>query len=245
MSPRSPDLLYDLIAELGFEAGATVIDLGCGEGGIALELARRFAFAVHGVDPIPRHLELANQALSSADDQVRDRVRLHNGSAEGIPLDDQSVALILCREMLYHVPRLTEAFTECRRVLKLRGRVVIYQLFATDGLEPAEADWLWATSGVIPRNADRSYMEASIAAAGLSIEQQIETGSETMEWAEETRGRASQELLAAARLQRDPNRYIDQFGQAAYDIKLADSLWQIYRLIGKLSQWIYVLGRPD
>ena len=42
---------------------------------------------------------------------------------------------------------------------------------------------------------------------------------------------------------RDPARYIARFGQEAYDTKLIDSFWFIYRMIGKLTQRLYVL-RP-
>jgi hypothetical protein len=49
-------------------------------------------------------------------------------------------------------------------------------------------------------------------------------------------------LLHAARLLRAPERYIAQFGQVAYDIKLGDCLWHIYRMIGKLSPRIYLLS---
>jgi hypothetical protein len=126
------------------------------------------------------------------------------------------------------------------------GRVVIYQVFATDRLEPREAEWFWSTSGgVFPRNADRAHVEASIAAAGFRIEENIELGSETGEWAEEQHGKASRELLAASRLLRDPQRYIAQFGQAAYDIKLGDAFWHVYRMIGKLSNRVYVLAVPN
>jgi hypothetical protein len=48
-------------------------------------------------------------------------------------------------------------------------------------------------------------------------------------------------LLHAARLLRQPDRYIAEFGQKAYDIMLADSFWHIYRMIGKLTARVYVL----
>ncbi len=46
-----------------------------------------------------------------------------------------------------------------------------------------------------------------------------------------------------ARLLRAPDRFIERFGQAAYDIMLADCLWHVYRMIGKLSGRVYVLSR--
>ncbi len=62
------------------------------------------------------------------------------------------------------------------------------------------------------------------------------------EWAEEHADQGTRHLLHAARLLRAPERYIAQFGQAAYDIKLGDCLWHIYRMIGKLSPRIYLLS---
>src|SRR5579859_6013383 len=60
LDPRGPALLYDLVAAFDLPPGSAVLDAGCGEGGHALELARRFGFAVHGVDPVPRHVRLAS-----------------------------------------------------------------------------------------------------------------------------------------------------------------------------------------
>lgn len=42
-------------------AGKTVLDLGCAEGLISIEAARRGAAAVHGVEIVPGHVEIANQ----------------------------------------------------------------------------------------------------------------------------------------------------------------------------------------
>jgi ubiquinone/menaquinone biosynthesis C-methylase UbiE len=245
LNPRGPDVLYDVINGLGLPRTAQVVDLGCGEGVHALELARRFGVGVIGVDPVGRHIELANDAVASLDEDARKQVRFQEGRAEDIPLDDGSVDLVCCREMLYHVPVLELAFAECRRILKRGGHVVIYQLFSTERLEPREAEGFWGTTDTFSSSTDRVRMEAAIAAAGLRIEQNIELGSETGEWAEEHHGKASQELLSASRLLRDPERYVEQFGAAAYEIKLADSFWHVYRMIGKLSNRIYVLGRVN
>lgn len=242
LDPRGPDRLYDVIGGLGLPSAATAVDVGCGEGDHTLELARRFGFKVHGVDPVDAHRDVANVALREETAEVRRRVRFRRGTAEALPLADDSVDLVWCREVLYHVPSLERTFTEFRRVLKENGRVVVYQLFATGWLEPREAAWLWEKAKVITENADRTVMETAFASAGLRIVREMELGSEPIEWAEEKTGKASRELRAAARLLRDPQRYIDRFGAVAYDIKLADSLWHVYRMIGKLSNRIYVLA---
>jgi len=39
------------------------LDVGCGEGQDALRLAERFNFRATGVDPVERHIAVANNAL--------------------------------------------------------------------------------------------------------------------------------------------------------------------------------------
>jgi hypothetical protein len=48
----------------------------------------------------------------------------------------------------------------------------------------------------------------------------------------------------AARLLRSPERYIAQFGRAAYDIMYQDCLWQVYGMIGKFNRRVYLLSLP-
>ena len=114
--------------------------------------------------------------------------------------------------------------------------MLIDQTCPTDRLEPREAELLGATGRF-----DARHMEAAFRAAGLEAEQFMDLGSEIGEHIEEQTGEASRRLRHAARLLRDPERYIAQFGQTAYDIMLGDCLWHICRMIGKLSGRVYLL----
>ena len=49
-------------------------------------------------------------------------------------------------------------------------------------------------------------------------------------------------MLHSARLLRSPERYVSQFGQAAYDVMLGDCLWHVYGMIGKLKGRVYLLS---
>ena len=239
LEPRGPDVLYDVISGLGLPEGATVVDVGCGAGRQAVELARRFSFEVLGIDPLPRVEELSEEAAAPG------HVSFRTATAEVMPCSDGSVDLVLYREMLYLVADLVTVLTECRRVLKPTGHAVVYQLFNTTWLEPEESKRFWDNPTAL-RNADIAHFERSVTAAALTPQEVLDLRSETVEWAEEQDGKAARELLAAARLIRDPERYIARFGREAYDIKLNDALWFVYRMIGKLTQRIYVLGpAPD
>ena len=67
LHPRGPDLLFDLVAGLNLPPGAVAVDVGCGEGRQAMTLHRRFGFHVTGIDPVPRHLEVARAGRPSRD----------------------------------------------------------------------------------------------------------------------------------------------------------------------------------
>ena len=121
LSPRGPEMLYDLVGGLGLPPGAVVVDVGCGEGKQTLELARRFDVRVTGLDPLPRHIELANEALtgsSAASPELNGRVRFGLGTAENLPVDDASVDLVWCKDVLVHVGDLHAAYRGFRRVLR-------------------------------------------------------------------------------------------------------------------------------
>ena len=182
LNPRGPELLFDLVSDLRLGAGASVVDVGCGEGKQTLALAERFAFNVRGFDPVQRHVDLANERRAAAIarfPELSGRLRFELATAEALPVDDARVDLVWCRDVLLHVAGLDRAYGEFRRVLKENGRALVYQSsFATERLEPKEAEWLWKASGVVPTSADPERTEAAIAAAGLRVDECLEVGLE-------------------------------------------------------------------
>ncbi len=119
-------------------------------------------------------------------------------------------------------------------------------MYGTDRLEPREASWLWSTMGVMPQSALPEHTDQAIEASGLRVLDLIDLTTEWGEWSQENTGGVARKLLHAARLIRDPDRYIAQFGSAAYNLMLGDCHWHIYAMIGKLTRRVYVLrGRPE
>ena len=117
-------------------------------------------------------------------------------------------------------------------------------MFATSLLEPAEAAFLLPVMGCFPGSMRPENTEAAIDDAGLGVDRCVVLSTQWGEYAQEHTRRPGRHLLHAARLIRDPDRYITRFGQANYDIKLGDCLWHIYRMIGKLSSRVYLLSAP-
>src|SRR5262245_1412281 len=119
LDPAGPDQLYDLVAGFGLPQASAAIDVGCGEGGHTLELARRFGFTVTGFDPVQRHIDVARAAAGDSG------VTFALGSAEAIPAADASADLVWCRDVLVHVRDLLSAYQEMGRCLRPGGRALI------------------------------------------------------------------------------------------------------------------------
>src|SRR6266545_4441925 len=116
LDPRGPSVLFDFVAGFDLAPGCVAVDVGCGEGMHALSLAERFGFAVTGVDPVPRHVEVAREAAGS------EGPTFVLGTAESLPIPDASVDLVWCRDVLVHVADLPSVYAEFRRVLRPGGR---------------------------------------------------------------------------------------------------------------------------
>ena len=244
LAPRGPEMLLQVVRELDLLPDSVALDLGCGEGAHAFRLATHFGLQVLGVDPVQRHLDLARERRRDVPEEIASRVSFSRGSAADLPLGDSSVDLVWCRDVLVHVSDLDAAYDEIARVLRPGGRAVVYQLVATPLLAEEEAAHLFAVMGVVSASMDPATTDRAVVRAGLDIVADLDVASEWGERAEEESGQGGQALLRAARLRRDPERYRAAFGAAAYDVMLGDSLWHVYRMLGKLSGRILVLARP-
>ena len=235
LNPRGPDSLWTDFERLVPRRGDTAVDVGCGEGDDCIELARRYGLRVRGVDPVERHLELSRRAADSAG--LGSLVSFAWGTAEHLPLPDRSVDVVWAKECLMYAD-LDASFSEFRRVLAADGTVFVFQVFTGPRMTDAEAVSFWrdAADANSVRPAD---LERAAATAGFAIVASIEYGSEWGEYAQEQTGAGGRRLVHAARLLREPQRYIDEFGPTNYRIMLGDCLWHVYRMIGNLHGAAY------
>jgi hypothetical protein len=109
------------------------------------------------------------------------------------------------------------------------------------GEEEAVAFWRSAAAAGSVRPAD---LATAIQAAGLTLEQRVDYGSEWGEAAQERSGEPGRRLVHAARLLRAPDRYVEEFGETAYRIMLGDCRWHVYRMLGKLAGAAFLFRAP-
>lgn len=113
-----------LILELlGPVDGLTLLDVGCGDGVFALELARRGA-SVTGLDSDPDMVAAARARAEAESPQSY----FVEGTAERLPFGDATFDLVVAVTVLCFVRDAEHAVTEMARVLKLGGRLVIGEL---------------------------------------------------------------------------------------------------------------------
>ena len=99
--------------------GAHVLDLGCGTGRFALPMARRLGFDVTGADA-------SSEMLAKAREKDPDGVvTWDRQDAERLTYPDGCFDMVFMSHLLHHVDSPSRVLSECHRVLKPSGAVLI------------------------------------------------------------------------------------------------------------------------
>ncbi|MCA1592340.1 MAG: class I SAM-dependent methyltransferase [Acidobacteria bacterium] len=115
--------LERLSAHVPREDIRTIIDLGCGTGRFSVALARHFSARVYGIEPSPKMLSAAREAVNAS--PVQASVVLMEGTAERIPLDDKTAEMLFLSMVYHHIVDKELACAEFKRVLKPPGHLCI------------------------------------------------------------------------------------------------------------------------
>jgi ubiquinone/menaquinone biosynthesis C-methylase UbiE len=110
-----------LLDPAGLAPGQTVVDYGCGPGGLAVELARRVApnGRVHGVDLNEAFLERARARAQREGAEAL--IDWHQTDGVHIPLASHLADRLVCKNVMEYVPDVAATLAEFRRVLKPGG----------------------------------------------------------------------------------------------------------------------------
>ncbi|HMO50309.1 MAG TPA: metalloregulator ArsR/SmtB family transcription factor [Kiritimatiellia bacterium] len=137
-------------------SGRDVVDLGAGEGELALLLAR-FAGSVTAVDQSKAMLrQVAARAEEAGLSAV---VRVCRADLEALPLEDGSADVALLSQALHHAAQPEKAVREAGRILRSGGQLIVLDLMKHD------QDWVreqWADQWLGFEEADvRGWMKAA------------------------------------------------------------------------------------
>ena len=116
------------------EAGpdATVLDVACGTAAVSIELVRRYACQVVGVDQSAEMLAAGRARVEAAG--LADRIDLQEGRAEALPFEDASFDALTFTYLLRYVDDPTATMKELARVVRPGGRIVMLDFFVPSGV---------------------------------------------------------------------------------------------------------------
>lgn len=122
-----------LVKQVGLAAQHRLLDVGCGTGTLAIELARSCPAAkIAGVDGDPKVLSIARRKIFAA----RVAVELHQGLAWDLPFPDASFERVVSSLVFHHLDRESKsrALREIRRVLTSGGELHVADWGRAHGL---------------------------------------------------------------------------------------------------------------
>jgi SAM-dependent methyltransferase len=155
------------LAIASLKPGETVLDLGSGGGFDAFLAAGAVGDTgrVIGVDMTP---EMVRKARSLAAENGYDNVEFHLGEIEEIPLEDNSVDVIISNCVINLSPEKERVFQEAFRVLKSGWRLVVSDVVATAELPAEVKDDLALHSQCIAGASSITAFEAMLEQAGFA-----------------------------------------------------------------------------
>jgi arsenite methyltransferase len=147
-------------------SGEICVDLGCGRGNDALRLAEEVGFTgfVHGID-------ISDGMIAKAETTAKKlgtkNIKFHKAELENLPLEDNSVDLIISNCTINHSSDKQKVWTEISRILRNGGRFIISDIYAASDVpeeyrnNPQAVAECWA--GAVTR---KEYLE-HVKGAGL------------------------------------------------------------------------------
>jgi SAM-dependent methyltransferase len=138
-SPKGKDIQTQIrelvIANLVWNGEGSVLDIGCGNGALAISVAKRYEKAqITGIDYWGKQWEYS-QTLCEKNaelENVPNRIEFKKANAADLPFDDESFDVVLSNLVFHEVGGVkdkTEVIKEALRVLKKGGKFVFQDLF--------------------------------------------------------------------------------------------------------------------
>ncbi len=112
-----------LLENINYKQNITVLDIGFGAGFPLTEIAMRLGngSTIYGIDPWKETFQRVNQKIYY---YGISNIKIIEGVAESIPLENESVDLITSNNGINNVSNIDKALSECSRIIKSGGQFV-------------------------------------------------------------------------------------------------------------------------
>lgn len=173
-----------LASRADLKSGMKVLDVGCGTGNPAVHIAKEHNCTVLGISTSEVNVRLANARAAAAKlgDQVRFEVR--NGMATG--LDSESFDCVWVQESSHLMTRKDLLLSECSRVLRPGGRLVLCDIVLLRPVFLHEVRAMWKQILVLDQVFGKAVMiqlteyVRLAASAGCRVISQLDISRETL-----------------------------------------------------------------
>ena len=138
LSPGGADEVRLIVKDIDL-TGKTILDIGCGTGGVEAVLAGEFDIA--GIVGIDVEAQLVDRSRRLAQNKgVSDKVEIRLVEPGPLDFDDLSFDVVFSKDSMIHIPDKAAIFGEILRVLKPGGVFVASDWLVGEGAE-ATSEW--------------------------------------------------------------------------------------------------------
>jgi ubiquinone/menaquinone biosynthesis C-methylase UbiE len=157
----------ELIQLSDFTSDMRILDVGCGVGGSTRRLAHETGCCVTGVDSSAVYIDTAHRLTHLLN--MQDRVSFYAASALALPFEDNSFDGVWSIQMNMNVEDKLSWLKELYRVVKPKGRVVLYEVCANKNT-PVYFPVPWAQDSSISYLVEPDLFRELITSAGFEVD---------------------------------------------------------------------------
>ncbi len=145
LSPGGPEAVRAIVSGLDLD-GKTVLDIGCGIGGLDEVLAGEFGARVTGVDVAQLIVKLGQERIAHS--RFKDRIAIRLMEPGPLPFADASFDVVFGKDAWLHIPDKVGFFAEVNRVLKPGGIVACGDWMKSPGPYSADMEYFFKMEGL-------------------------------------------------------------------------------------------------
>ena len=164
---RGTTATNELIQLCEFTSDMHILDVGCGVGGSTRRLSHQLGCCVTGVDLSDEYIDAAERLTQLFD--MQERVKFQAANALDLPFADNSFDGVWSIQMNMNIEDKLAWLKELHRVVKPKGRVVLYEVCGNKNT-PVYFPVPWAQDSSISFLLEPDFFREVITSAGFEIE---------------------------------------------------------------------------